>query len=48
MAHAGPFLWTEWAKEPEGKGGKYLGNCQMVRLHDPSVDPMNPQDEEWA
>lgn len=45
---AATTVWAAVAKELEGKGGKYLDNCQIAGPHDPSKGDFAPGYAPWA
>ncbi|KAE8377977.1 hypothetical protein BDV26DRAFT_304710 [Aspergillus bertholletiae] len=45
---AATTVWAAVAKELEGKGGKYLEDCQIAEKHDPSTGTMGKGYAPWA
>ncbi|PYH82662.1 NAD(P)-binding protein [Aspergillus uvarum CBS 121591] len=45
---AATTVWGAVAKELEGQGGKYLDNCQIAGLYDPSTGSRGPGHAPWA
>ncbi|RAK88387.1 NAD(P)-binding protein [Aspergillus costaricaensis CBS 115574] len=45
---AATTVWGAVARELENQGGKYLDNCQIAGLYDPSTGPRGPGYASWA
>jgi NAD(P)-dependent dehydrogenase (short-subunit alcohol dehydrogenase family) len=45
---AATTVWAAVAKELEGKGGKFLDDCQVAKPHDPKSGQFGPGYADWA